>query len=53
MEYVFQNEADLKRNLSQNTFMNAEVPDFLTEEKAKEIRDEINALHEKLAAKQV
>ena len=46
MKYLFQNEADWQRHLSVNDYMDAKVPDFLTEEKAKEIRDEINAFRE-------
>ena len=34
-----------------NTFTNAELPEFLTEEKAKEIRDEINGIVDKLQGK--
>ena len=34
--------------MSVNDYMDAKVPDFLTEEKAKEIRDEINAFRETL-----
>ena len=51
MQRAFQSEAELKRNLNINTFTSADVPEFLTEEKAKEIRDEINGIVDKLLEK--